>query len=96
MQQAKSAIAILKEDTDIFEGKSATAMRRYIQEVHGETLYAFSLAFLQMEEAIKIYTNTFQVEVDEHYNAVLETEYMEQTNAQVNRMSWIIILYILK
>lgn len=75
------------ENTEIFDGEAAAAMRRYIQEVHGEILRTFLLTLVTMDGAIKKYISTFQNEVDESIEAAIETEYVDQVIQQTKNVA---------
>lgn len=70
-------------DESIFKGQSASRMRAYIQEVHGETLYAWSLILIQAQAAIKKYLQAFASSVDESEYAIMQTEYLESCKSDI-------------
>ena len=75
------------DDSEIFDGNAAYAMRRYIREVHLEILNAFSLLLFQMDSTLIKYMLTFQSDVDRNDNAVIEVEYLELNKKDIYRLS---------
>ncbi len=70
-------------DTETYDGQSATAMRSYIQNVHGSVLDLFEVLGFQMELSIRMYADNFGSQVDASEKAILQTEYIDNVLTQM-------------
>ncbi|MBO1003922.1 T7SS effector LXG polymorphic toxin [Pseudogracilibacillus auburnensis] len=67
-----------------FSGKTANEAKKYFNDFHKTLLKSFEILFTELDEHLKDHLNAFQYRVDSNESAIIESDYLVETEGVMN------------